>query len=1582
MKQIQQRDQFSGPIRLAEEITARYRRYLKTTFHFRDGELRRSFADALEQEGSLVNGPYIEASPLYKRGIDCGTLVRELLDEGVEAQLVESLNPTRRLYTHQEQAIRTAHAGRNVVVATGTGSGKTEAYLYPILLDLYEEHRRGQRVPGVRALVLYPMNALAEDQRQRLGRLARTLNERGSTFAFTFGRYTGETPEDEGDYRRQAPLHIERRLPSELVLRSEIRAGPPDILLTNYSMLEYLLLRPDDSPLFDDGRGATWRFIVLDEAHQYRGSKGLEMGMLLRRLKERLRRGGLGDRVRAIATSASLGGAGDRPALARFAGDLFDEPFETEGISIGEAASAPSPGERSLASRTYVEIYRAIDSGAGAVRRLIEQAAVEIGIEPDNGIDDRGILHRLLSHDRRFERFRRGLEKVENGPIDPSKLADEVFSDDPEPAHRRRALESLTALAVWARDPESAANSLERAPLLNLRYHVFLRALEGAFVRLHPDKRVVLSRGTSSPAAEKSATFEVALCRECGQHYLVGRRADGKLVEAVRDPGSTDRGVEFFRPVEDAAAESEQDTLKLSRLCVRCGAISRSCKGKDPVEPDCGHAATILVAEEPVRERHEDQARTCGACGYRGPDPVREVIHGTDGPSAVIATALIANLPEQRRKVLAFADGRQEAAFFPCYLEDTYQNVRDRSLLLAVTRALAAKGDAKEFSLTTLSQEVAVALRERSIAGESEDDLDVGRRAWTILFRELLTDERRLSLEGVGLGSWAPRLPSRLAIPVRLHEPPWSLNAEESRHLVEWLLDSLRVDAAMELTAGEQITVGWDALGFLKTQTRAGIGEPAGRKDFKSWDGKDNRRTLFLLRSLGPGLPREEARQAVRTVLLEVWESFKDCPDLLVRAGDDGFRASPRWWRFRTLDPVDRLFRCDTCGGVQSLSIRGVCGRYRCPGSLREGTAGVEELISNHYRVLYEDQRLPSLLRAEEHTAQLEVEKAREFQRDFTEGKIHVLSSSTTFELGVDLGDLDAIFLRNVPPEPFNYAQRVGRAGRRAGHPGFAVTYCRRRPHDLVHFQAPERMMAGRSSPPKLRWTNDKIALRHVAAVLLSEFLRGHRNRFESVEALCGGLEDPQVVREVERFAREKRRQLEESLLAIVPVDLQNKLGIVDGTWIDRVTSTESRLALAVAEVSEDYRSVKRFEDEAVAKRIGRDIDWAKARAETIAKDDVISFLSRKVVIPKYGFPVDVVELELHRLRRGASREALDVTLERDLVIAVGEFAPESTVVANKTLWTSYGLKRVAGKEWPLRQYSVCKVHGIFRSWDRTETPGNPCCDHASPGEYVDPIFGFVTDRTKKPDAAKFRPERQFTTRPYFVRTEREDEPIELGGVARVWRASPGRLVTLCVGRKGQGFYVCEKCGASGTKPLAKHKTPLGAPCGGNNIHAALGHEILTDVVRVQFTVPVTAHGAEDSGVGFILSLAYALQHGAAEVLEVPPTDLNVAVRHGMSGVGLPEIVLYDNVPGGAGLVAEIETPEAFRKSLDLAHRRVADCDGCAPDTSCYGCLRSYSNQFAHPLLRRGPAADFLGALVERWQGGAGAAPTYQEHLA
>jgi ATP-dependent helicase YprA (DUF1998 family) len=497
-------------IALSEEIEERYRQYLKTSFYFRDPVLRASFEDALDS-GHLARGPYIEATPTFKRGQTPRNLFSSLLGYAPEDGFLGAVEGDRALYQHQQQAIQGVCSGRNVVVATGTGSGKTEAFVYPILLHLFREFEVGSLCSGVRALILYPMNALANDQRERLGKICQRLDELGSPFRFTFGQYIGETPEDENDSRRHAQDHMASRLPGESVLRSEMRSDPPHILLTNYSMLEYLLLRPDDSPLFDNGRAQWWTYLVLDEVHQYRGSRGIEMAMLIRRLKRRLREGDRSGPFRCIATSATIvGEEGGRSSVSKFASDLFGEEFYEDDVILGESEAIPGPRKERLRHEDYA--FLAEELGRGSVQappRLAEMAAT-LGLQLSETGDLPRIIGTLLQSDGRAAHLR---QRITGDAADVREVAAQVFGDVPK-ERQLSALSTLVECLLRARDPESGG------PLLSARYHLFLRSLEGAFVSYLPSKRVFLDRKVVDTTG---AAFEVALCRECGQHYFVGR---------------------------------------------------------------------------------------------------------------------------------------------------------------------------------------------------------------------------------------------------------------------------------------------------------------------------------------------------------------------------------------------------------------------------------------------------------------------------------------------------------------------------------------------------------------------------------------------------------------------------------------------------------------------------------------------------------------------------------------------------------------------------------------------------------------------------------------------------------------------------------------------------------------------------------------------------------------------------------------------------------------------------------------------------------------------------------------------------
>ncbi len=411
----------------------------------------------------------------------------------------------------------------------------------------------------------------------------------------------------------------------------------------------------------------------------------------------------------------------------------------------------------------------------------------------------------------------------------------------------------------------------------------------------------------------------------------MGRVVDGKLMEAVRDPGRDDFGATFFLPVEGSVLEAgdevdEVDSRRVDakyKLCSQCGEIRQA-----PDRPRCGHGTAIDLVKQKQAEEREDQIPRCGVCGYQGRDPVREVVHGTDGPHAVIATTLYESLPEPRRKVLAFADGRQEAAFFAWYLGHSYKDILGRNLILKVVQEQAAHSS-EGSSLQDLAAGLRDVFRQKHVLPRASSDLQLRREAWLALYREFLTDEPRISLEGVGLARWSIKSPAWFGAPDELTTPPWSLSSKEARDLLVILLDTMRADRAVELRTENSSSLSWADLSLQASQTRVSPVETGRlRNGERKWAGR-TRRVEFLAKlyqRIHPDASQHTAVDAAIQALRTLWDTLRQYDDnapsasdhLLIRV-DDGRRLNPDWWRLRYIGPGDTIFQCSTCGCCASL---------------------------------------------------------------------------------------------------------------------------------------------------------------------------------------------------------------------------------------------------------------------------------------------------------------------------------------------------------------------------------------------------------------------------------------------------------------------------------------------------------------------------------------------------------------------------------------------------------------------------------------------------------------------------------------
>ena len=464
-----------------------------------------------------------------------------------------------------------------------------------------------------------------------------------------------------------------------------------------------------------------------------------------------------------------------------------------------------------------------------------------------------------------------------------------------------------------------------------------------------------------------------------------------------------------------------------------------------------------------------------------------------------------------------------------------------------------------------------------------------------------------------------------------------------------------------------------------------------------------------------------------------------------------------------------------------------------------------------------------------------------------------------------------------------------------------------------------------------------------MVASVLSEFFRQNAIRFSNVDELVADWFKPSAASDLERFCR-NNDALRESLRRIVPENIHDGVGLNGVSWIEKIAGPESRLARVEEEVCSDYQELEALIEKFIKEKEYKRLNGLEKRKDTIADEKTLDFLSRKAVIPKYGFPVDVVELEI-RYENGGS---YGVSLQRDLSQAIAEYAPGGKVVANKREWESCGVKTVTGRTWTVRNYRYEDAQS-FTQWNENDSSMPP----GENSKYLIPEFGFVTPLFERPKEPHGRVRRLYTTRPFFQGFDKKNPETQTILGVQITKAQPGTLVILCEGRNRAGFYICRSCGAHMTRPSGKHRSPSAYECQGTLEQFSLGHELVTDVVRLQFP--------QLSGQWEAYSLAYAVLLGAAETLDVPGTDLNVTITGGID----PDesaIVLYDDVPGGAGLVAQLERESVFKEMLRNARERVQGNCGC--DQSCYGCLRSYRNQFAHPHLDRTRTWGFLDSIA------------------
>lgn len=1488
-------DDYLRPIEAKNRILESYKSYILSIFHTDNEDYNKQIRKLVNEDYEFVKGPYLQLIENYKQGQTIEELTDSLLSKEFMKLNSDSLDPSSmKLYIHQINAFNNIIGkDRSTVVSTGTGSGKTESFLFPIINHLMREIESGSiKRKGVRAMLIYPMNALVNDQIHRLKKLLSNYHE------ITFGFFTGETRDlrNDDDYRERFD---DDPAPNEIYKRKDMREAPPHILITNYAMLEHILIRPENSvKIFSEESSDLWKYIVLDEAHTYGGAKGAEISMLLRRVKATLKN----NKIRFILTSATLGNEKTNAQVAEFANNLTGSFDITESDIIRACINPPvKPDNTRLVP---IEEYEAI---------LNEQ--------DNNPFDEDSYklkIGSLLLEDNRFWKVR---ESLKNG----TKPFEEVCS--------------LTGLSheELSRFINVASHGFRNGlKVFDSKYHIFMRSLEGIFVSLNPSNKVTFSFTDQITdeelGGEKFAAFQISSCYSCNAIYIPGKVKNGYLKnissqdsENIEENSSNS----LFMLSDDQRFEEAEDTTNFYKLCSKCGRLTPYMSGAC----ECG-AQYSNVVEMVVEDAEHPKLCKCPKCQAFNTKfgIVRDFYLGSEAASSVIGSALFMNIPRpplnknKVRQMLLFSDSRKSASYAAVNLDRTHENLlMHRVIVNALTKRKS------DFENGMNYDEVLDAVKNDTFKiynADREDRAECTKIAKRALLLEFAGSGSNKSLEYNGF--------LHFVSDVKFEFP--GLNEDELYNLVNQCLKIIREKGAVcsDNISEEDLDELYPGRSQIAKESIPGnkvpVFETKTIREYldKVFGGDENRRKKFIDILFSKMLTPNGGKYS-----LEAERQFAE--------------------------PVDHYYECRYCRKRTTFSVR-----FICPACARDGLVEKKSDFyesDDHYVKMYRNMDLIAM-KVREHTAQLDKGLLSTYQKDFLKQKLNALSCSTTFEMGIDIGSLSTVFMRNMPPSASNYIQRAGRAGRSVNSSAFILTFCKNTSHDQYYFSNPVNMIEGDVQTPIVNVNNPKIAIRHIFASALGNYW----NSLEESPQKVADLVADGYVESMKRYLSNTPDSLKDYLKAFVPKEIQDyssddvSIDIENNGWVNSLIGEDGRLSSLLSEYDSDIAILKKMEEEAISQRKSNWIGAIMGTINTIDTEDTLSFLSRGNIIPKYGFPVETVKLESSTATR---KKKSDYDLQRELSIGIGEMAPGCQVVANGKLITGYGLKRVIGKEWDRYAYircPDCSTFSLQRIVTKDDIPKTMICENC--GKIVEtdkkdcmvvPKFGFLYRDKEISRATINKPKAsRGVVVEYKGNEHRHPEEFKIKFLTGSLEHNiDDELAVMSY----DSYLICDDCGY-GTKDMSKsakrHETPYGKICGNPSLKSYhLGYTLRTDVAILHLD---ETGGLDRDGH---MSVLYALIEGLALACDIDRKEIDGCLRS--NGHGGFDYVFFDNTPGGAGYVKTM-TPETLYDiiSRSLGLLEGCDCGGPEADGSCYGCLRNYRNQKYHEKLNRGVAMRYL----------------------
>lgn len=1290
---------------LRNRLIEAYREYATSFVQIRDQRVKAEVDKALD-EGWLWPEPQLGLNPAF----EIGATVDELVATGLlhpdnknifraNKSAVDHIGSAMSLYRHQVEAIRAAQQQHNYVLTTGTGSGKSLSYIIPAV-DHVLRTGSGQ---GVKALVIYPMNALANSQWEELSKFLH-YGPWGGHPPVTFQKYTGQ----ESDEERQA-----------------IIKNPPDILLTNYVMLELLLTRYHDRRLVE--HFSTLRFVVLDELHTYRGRQGADVAMLLRRLHNRSG----ADDILSVGTSATMSTEGGyeerRQKVSEVASRLFGATVRPSEV-ITETLVRQTPEFDGHDPAFIAKLRDRLESPsptcvvASVADNPESQSAAFVADPLTSWIES---TFGLQWQDGRLERAEPLAISGKGGGAE--RLAQLTGLEVP------RCDDAIRQQLMAGYEFQNQAGF----PIFAFRLHQFVSRGDTVFAtpETTPTRHITLRRDRFAPGGRNRVLLPLAFCRECGQDYYVTQRHDHEngtifLPRELRDREPSDDVENGFLYISDENVwpdDADEVAERLPEDWFEPGGrrLKPTYRKAVPQPLWILPGGQVSHAQSPNATKAwwlPIPFRFCLSCGvsYTGrlaSDFARLGTLGTDGRST--ATTIMAlsavrflrddsELSDQAKKLLSFTDNRQDASLQAGHFNDFVQITMLRG---ALWRALMNAGDAG-LTHDVLAQHV---LEELKLPPE-----------------EFLAEP---NLRGPALKSATSTL--REALEYRIYrdlERGWRLtqpNLEQVGLLkIEYpALDELVVDEELwvsthPLLAKAPLETRRLVLRVLLDQLRRAVAIRVDALDADHQEGLARRSEQRL-----SGIWSLESELGSRSRTLQSSQSVVTKPQgQLKTQGERYVHITPRGGFGRylrrsglltdkklSLDETEVLIEqlfwvltqyglVEQTGSAESLQDKSNVPTYQLladamvwkagDGSqvgvdpVRVPNASDADLPPNRFFVkLYQGLGTDLLqVEAREHTAQVSYEEREQREEAFRSGDLPVLFCSPTMELGVDISQLNVVNMRNVPPTPANYAQRSGRAGR-SGQPALVFTYCTTgNSHDQHFFRRPELMVAGQVEAPRIELANEDLMRAHLYAIWLAESgldlgrslvdileLNEHSEIVALQELVRHHLDDPSTrARALERAQKilgTVQKELEDApwwsaewisdTLNQLPERFERALERWKSLYQAALSQARVQYELSISHATSrlEKNKAKRLAGEA-----GLQLEILRAESDRQGQSDFYSYryFASEGFLPGYSFP----RLPLSAFIWGRTRRSHDDPefLQRPRFLAISEFGPRSLI--------------------------------------------------------------------------------------------------------------------------------------------------------------------------------------------------------------------------------------------------------------------------------------------------------------------------------